>query len=411
MPRALTLHSGVRLPSPPPPPSPSSSSSHWQWLPPLSALGSRQATRTARARYHTKLFLFYCLWALSPTYPPPESTVPPPAALAPGTCTASSPLDLVVVVVVEPPLGSTQPQLSPRGATPFLTDTEDDGEEAAPPPLTAPFALAPDSAASSSPVSAPSRDSPMPARGSTTRDVHTSSDWAPTPPLSDQPAVDSARPRLGEDSAPQSAQPAAGTDSPTCPSSSPSPPPPPPSPPPRAPLLTPLTYTLLALHLPLLLSLPLLNLSHSPALSALAPPPRGTAPPRRVAPSSLSKRLARARWRAQTIWTACGTELLLWACAALALCALSASASAGGTGARARARDAGGGAEGWNAVLRLGGWEGELRRVEGAAGSARGARGWRPLRNVVVLEVRWGRLCCASSVSRWRISWWSDCTR
>ncbi|GAA5823426.1 hypothetical protein JCM3770_000735 [Rhodotorula araucariae] len=167
----------------------------------------------------------------------------------------------------------------------------------------------------------------------------------------------------------------------------------PPRPLPR-PGLTPFTYTLLALHTLFLLECLLANLETSPTLLNLPntlPPPFSAPvrPPSRVPPPhrpSVAKRLSRLRWRTRTLWAQCGGALVCWVAVALALGVVS-------------VKWCGNGAEGWNAVLGPAGWVSELRIAEGVLATKAGARGWAPLRNIVLLEVATVFLSLAHSIT------------
>ena len=390
--RVLAVNPTVRPPSLPRPPPGSE--------PPLTALPSRtQTTLVGFSRYRTKLLLFYLLWIYAPPYPSRTTAVQPLPPHPPPTCTASASLS----PRSSPSAALLKPDL-PLGATPFSNDVEQDAD--LPSPLTAAYL----SSASSSPRSAvvnsascaSSAGEHMPARGSTSRDLNASNESGPTPPLSEQPAAESAaasdalaagRQRAAGRGAAQGAlgdsaddpllrrrvrREAAVHDSPMCSTTPPAP---------TSPRLTPLTYTLLAIHLLFLVELVLVNLETSPAMANLpstvpSPTPRSTssspparAPTRPPSSPSLAKRLARARWRISTIWTACGQELVVWAGAALVLGAIGATWRTGG-------------GEGWNAVLGPLRWTSYLRLADGDEGSREGAKGWRVMRNVVALEVR-----------------------
>ncbi|BGP40215.1 hypothetical protein JCM10449v2_004173 [Rhodotorula kratochvilovae] len=233
----------------------------------------------------------------------------------------------------------------------------------------------------------------MPAKGSTTRDANTSKDWTATPALSEQPVVESAGLRGVKEGqgtkqggidgrnvparAPRRGAALQSINASTC---STTPPPPP------RPRLTPFTYTLLTLHLLFLLECLLINLETSPSLLHLPstlPPPFPAGPPH---PPSLAKRLSRARWRTHTLWAQCGGTLLCWAGAAIALVSVCVAWR-------------GNGAEGWNAVFGPREWGAELRLAEGVVASRAGARGWAPLKNIVLLEVVGVFLSLAHSVT------------
>ncbi|GAA5895991.1 hypothetical protein JCM8208_007498 [Rhodotorula glutinis] len=345
------------------------------------------------SRYRTKVLLFYLLWIYAPPYPSRTSPILPSSPHPPSTCTAS------LFPPSSPPVAVVTRDL-PLGATPFSHDADNDA--AVPSPLTAAYLSGAPRSSRSATANSVSTSSVaagnMPARGSTSRGSRASNESGPTPPLSEQPAAESA---AADDLAtrPQRAAGAAQDslvdvndevspsrkgrreepvdDSPTCSTTPPAPP---------SPRLTPLTYTLFALHLLFLLELVLLNLETSPAMSNLpsalpspSPPSFSTSHPVRAPtrgrPSpSLAKRLARARWRISATWAACGPELVVWVGVAVVLGAIGATWCTGG-------------GEGWNAVLGPPGWTGHLRLALGEEGRRGGARGWDVMRNVVGLEV------------------------
>ncbi|BGP48321.1 hypothetical protein JCM10450v2_004193 [Rhodotorula kratochvilovae] len=340
-----------------------------------------EAINLSFKRYWAKLVVFCLIWTFSPRYPPHNSPLQPSSTSA--VCTAS----LFPLIEPSSSASSAAPVL-PRGAT----ASRDVGQrvEPVPSPLT-PAYLSLDHSPSA--VPAVSSDPPMPAKGSTTRDANTSKDWTATPALSEQPVVESAGLRGVKEGqgtkqggidgrnvparAPRRGAALQSINASTC---STTPPPPP------RPRLTPFTYTLLTLHLLFLLECLLINLETSPSLLHLPstlPPPFPAGPPH---PPSLAKRLSRARWRTHTLWAQCGGTLLCWAGAAIALVSVCVAWR-------------GNGAEGWNAVFGPREWGAELRLAEGVVASRAGARGWAPLKNIVLLEVVGVFLSLAQSVT------------
>ncbi|GAA5845522.1 hypothetical protein JCM9279_003060 [Rhodotorula babjevae] len=325
------------------------------------------------SRYRTKILLFYLLWIYAPPYPSRAPAGHSSPAHPPSTCTAStslSPRSSISVALVQVDL--------PLGATPFSHDAEPDAD--LPSPLTAAYLQSAASSGSAIAISAASASSAhqhMPARGSTSRDLGALNESGPTPPLSEQPAAESAaavaraasRQRAAgagvahdalvgssDDASPRrrARRTQLVDESATCSATPPAPP---------SPRLTPLTYTLLIMHFLFLVELVLVSLETSPSMSNLpstlpCASSSSSAGGQVRAPSgvpsspSLAKRLARARWRISTTWTACGQELVVWTSAALVL---------GTIGATWRS----GGGEGWNAVLGPQGWTRYLRLAEG----------------------------------------------
>lgn len=253
--------------------------------------------------------------------------------------------------------------------------------------LTDPYTSKTDSTSSSS--RAPASSSDIPVKGSTKRDSNTSTGWTVTPALSDPPPRESRANRVerakeadrdeaerdGLVSLGGGAGGAAGMTKKSfnagsvCPMTEP------------LLRLTPFTYTFFFLHLLYLAQLLVYNAGDSIIRSLLAdplPPPFGSASsPAHGHPTSLAKRLSRMRWRAACAWRRCGIAALL--CVAVA-----GSGSAFGVMALWQ----GAGEQGWNVALGREMVGAKVRLATGLGATAAGSRGWTPLRNVVVLEVR-----------------------
>ncbi|GAA5875857.1 hypothetical protein JCM3774_001103 [Rhodotorula dairenensis] len=125
----------------------------------------------------------------------------------------------------------------------------------------------------------------------------------------------------------------------------------------------------------------------STSCPASAPHSQNSPPP----PPNWSKRFSRLHWRLQATWRRCGYSLfVLFATSMLLIAVLVSDAVAPLDSAREQE-------QGWNVVAgrwlirRLGL---RLTTTGGLAATARGARGWKPLRNVVWLEIL-DALACA----------------
>lgn len=224
----------------------------------------------------------------------------------------------------------------------------------------------------------------MPVKGSTSRDVNTSSGWtvtlsdrAPTVSAADKP--DSPQREGPLPNSQQVQDRAAGTapeepEGSTCaspPEPSASAAPPSPAPLPR---LTPLHVTLFYLHALYATRLVLRATRDSIATALVAnplPPPFAPTP----ASASFIKRVGRMHWRIRTIKRRCGAGILAWLVTTCSLVAFLSQASSGSAGAL-----------GWNAVA-CPAYVVDLRLAEGLGGVDAGARGWKPFRNVILLEV------------------------
>lgn len=237
----------------------------------------------------------------------------------------------------------------------------------------------------------------MPVKGSTSRDANTSSGWLITPSLSEKPPAvsavvkpDAARsegPRTplrhsdnaGPDTAVDEASAATCASGPEPSASAATP-----SPSTRH-RLTPLHVTLLHLHFLYATRLILHIVRNSIATALIAnplPPPFAPAP----TSASFAKRIGRLRWRISTIKKRCGASILASLTVTGGLLAFLVKAWSDDSGAR-----------GWN-VVACAGWYGDLRLAEGVGAVKAGARGWAPLRNVVVLEVSHALIIAASTV-------------
>ncbi|KAK4335258.1 hypothetical protein RTBOTA2_004013 [Rhodotorula toruloides] len=340
---------------------------------------------TSIRHYRSRLCLLYLLWSLSPSYSSRPAITPSEVDLTAGppVCTAPSPLLSSAAGTSEGTDGSQQ---AASGRTGRLTRPADQQSQTV--PVTAPFdpTLA-DLSQRENPASASSSSSTyMPVKGSTSRDVNTSSGWAVTPSLSEKPPAVSAvvKPDMATSEGPRtplqhsdnaaldaafdeasaatcasSPEPSA---SPATPSSS------------LRPRLTPLHVTLLYLHLLYAVRLTLHTVRNSITTALIAnplPPPFASAP----TSASFAKRIGRLRWRISTIRRRCGSSILAWLVVTGGLLAFLASAPADTSGA-----------QGWN-VVACAGCFGDLRVADGAGAVNAGARGWAPLRNVVVLEL------------------------
>ncbi|PRQ71314.1 hypothetical protein AAT19DRAFT_10172 [Rhodotorula toruloides] len=146
---------------------------------------------TSIRHYRSRLCLLYLLWSLSPSYSSRPAITPSEVDLTAGppVCTAPSPLLSSAAGTSEGTDGSQQ---AASGRTGRLTRPVDQQSQTV--PVTAPFdpTLA-DLSQRENPASASSSSSTyMPVKGSTSRDVNTSSGWAVTPSLSEKPPAVSA---------------------------------------------------------------------------------------------------------------------------------------------------------------------------------------------------------------------------
>ncbi|GEM09835.1 zinc finger, RING/FYVE/PHD-type domain containing protein [Rhodotorula toruloides] len=201
----------------------------------------------------------------------------------------------------------------------------------------------------------------MPVKGSTSCDVNTSLGRTVTPSLSEKP------PAVSNAVKPPSTQAEGGRpDVQRDPPASPSPPP--------LPRLNPLHITLLHLHALYAVRFALHAIRNSVTTALIAnplPPPFAPA----NASASFAKRIGRFHWRMSTISRRCGTGLLAWLVTMGGLLAFLVKASSISSGA-----------QGWN-VVACAGWVGQLRLADSLGAVKAGARGWAPLRNVVLIEI------------------------
>ncbi|CDR40643.1 RHTO0S05e05754g1_1 [Rhodotorula toruloides] len=340
---------------------------------------------TSIRHYRSRLCLLYLLWSLSPSYTSrhvvPSSDVDLTAG--PPVCTAPSPLVSSAAGTTE---GTDVLREGASGRTERLTRPADQQSQTV--PVTAPFdpTLADLPCRRDAAPASSSSSTYMPVKGSTSRDANTSSGWLITPSLSEKPPAvsavvkpDAARsegPRTplrhsdnaGPDTAVDEASAATCASGPEPSASAATP-----SPSTRH-RLTPLHVTLLHLHFLYATRLILHIVRNSIATALIAnplPPPFAPAP----TSASFAKRIGRLRWRISTIKKRCGASILASLTVTGGLLAFLVKAWSDDSGAR-----------GWN-VVACAGWYGDLRLAEGVGAVKAGARGWAPLRNVVVLEL------------------------
>ncbi|GAA5983628.1 hypothetical protein JCM10908_000357 [Rhodotorula pacifica] len=176
--------------------------------------------------------------------------------------------------------------------------------------------------------------------------------------------------------------------------------------------LTPLRYTFYFLFLLFTLLRPLLltadeALSHALLANPLPPRLRPSGSCRSMSSfrsllsfSRWTKRISLLRWRVTSTFRHCGPSLFVLLLLSTLLLAIPIGDCLT-TAAAASPPDAEDTEEGWNVVagrwilLLLGGGEIGIRKAAGFAGTKEGARGWKPLRNVVWLEIL-DTLACAA---------------
>ncbi|GAA5864572.1 hypothetical protein JCM8547_005585 [Rhodosporidiobolus lusitaniae] len=292
-----------------------------------------QATSLSGRRYRSKLCLLYLLWAYSPSFPTSSKSAASTSSATNSTLAVSSSSSSSL------PASSSgageQVVIAHGGGTPPGVTNGEIGEtgteaSAQKSPFTAPF-----NPVEPSPLAmVPSQD--VQGGGTTAQAVQgaTSGNGATRPP-----EKVGKTPRLSPALSPSffSSHPE--------PSSSSAPPPSTDEGPPHRILLTPLRLTLLILHSLFLLQAGLAHLGSS--LSAkliLSPIPpafsEGTKDGMTSAPMSREKKWTCWKWRAKTVWTACGWELVrLAAVGAVLLGGLATEAFTAGVGAK-----------GWNPV-------------------------------------------------------------
>ncbi|GAA5920571.1 hypothetical protein JCM1841_005738 [Sporobolomyces salmonicolor] len=320
------------------------------------------STRLFLRRYRSKLCILFLLYSFSPSAPPRHpvdpklgitSRIPPTSSagvsLLPRTesdgTTRQAEADRFETLHSSPLTPTYDSNQTSRGAP----ANEDDGSETA-----------------------------MPVKGSTSHDANTSASWSTTPPLSSpspalsaspqagRPELGSERPsQLGVDKSPCSASSESASTQPLAP--------PPLSRTPRLPLLTPFFLTLLILHVLFIAQAALVALEGILVRTLLSDPLPPSFPlPAGAKSLPLSKRLSRLRWRVRVVWKRCGK--LLVGAGVILLCVVALLAE----GAVWTGRQ-----EGWNDAI----WGRFADSRLPLGQTSMQARGWRPLRNIAVLEI------------------------
>ncbi|GAA5888246.1 hypothetical protein JCM5296_000245 [Sporobolomyces johnsonii] len=320
-----------------------------------------ESTRLFLRRYCSKLCILLLLYSFSPS-PPPRH-----------------PVELRLGITSRiPPTSSPEVGLLPPAESDGTTPQAEANQSGTlhPSPLTPTY----DSNQASRGVPANQDDgstTAMPVKGSTSHPANTSSSWSTTPALSPPPPALSASPQagrprlssdrpsqLGVDQSPCPASPESASAQPLAPS--------PPSITPRLPLLTPFLLTLLILHALFVAQAALVTLEDALAHTLLSNPLPPSFPlPPGAKTLSLSKRLSRLRWRARVVWKRCGKMLVGAGVVLLCVVALLVE------GAVWRGRR-----DGWNDTV----WGRFAHSRLSLGQTSMQARGWRPLRNIVMLE-------------------------